>query len=140
VPLIFKPAARAGAAVRKQVVNTLDLYGTVLELAGLPDWKATGNREIEARSLLPLLREQPGPWENRTCSIIGKNRDAALCMLRQDDLKLIRLAQGDDQAALYELYDLCEDPLETKDISRDPAYAAAFARLKEDLDRWFSVQ
>ena len=61
-------------------------------------------------------------------------------MLRRGKWKLIRLATGDREHAVYELYDLESDPEETVDRFDDPAAADVRARLRPELDNWFSVQ
>ena len=114
VPLIIKPAGtgRTGRTV-SQVVNSLDLYGTVLDAAGDDGWKTP---QTEAGSLTELLADGPeGPGEAR--SIVGADRNRAVCMLRRGPWKLIRLATGDSGHAVYELYDLESDPEETIDLS-----------------------
>lgn len=137
VPLIIKPAGARGLHRRKsQVVNTLDLYGLVLDLAGDTSWREP---HIEARSLLGLLQQADSGWENQTFSVFGKDRDRMLCMLRRDQYKLIRLAQG-PQEALYELYDLQANPQETVDLYGEPALGPVVAALQPVLDSWFQKQ
>jgi arylsulfatase A-like enzyme len=114
------------------VVNALDLYGTVLDYAGDTAWRKP---EIEARSLASLLKEDPDDWLNETWSIIGADAERSLTMLRRDDLKLIRLGRGQD-APLYELYDMNDDPLEVRDLYDDAAYRARRDGLVADLDAW----
>jgi arylsulfatase A-like enzyme len=172
IPLLVKPAgasagnAGSGAAQRpahsadvqgnvvQEIVNSLDLYGTILEAAGDENWKddpmeAEG---IEARSFLGLIeryrpdrsdyavRESDVPsWENETFSIIGREPDQALTMYRRDHLKLIRLARPDAEP-LYELYDMRDEPLETKNVAEDPSYREARAELQARLDAWWAEQ
>lgn len=136
VPLIVRAPGGLASARRGQIVNALDLYGTILDYAGDAAWQQPG---IEARTLLPLLGAQPGPWRNETHSIIGENPQRNTTMLRRDGLKLIRLARGPVDA-LYELYDLAAEPLETHDVYADPAYRAAGAALRADLDAWWRDQ
>ncbi|MBN1400420.1 MAG: sulfatase-like hydrolase/transferase, partial [Anaerolineae bacterium] len=136
VPLLIK--APDGSAGRRldEVVNTLDLYGTILDYAGDAGWQAPG---IEARSLVSLLRDEPCAWPNQTCSIIGADPARNLTMLRRDHLKLIRLARGDEMP-LYELYDLRHEPLEIRDVFADAAYRAERDALQRDLDAWWREQ
>lgn len=137
VPLIIKPAGKGqtGRTV-SQVVNSLDLYGTVLDAAGDDGWKTP---QTEAGSLTELLADGPeGPGEAR--SIVGADRNRAVCMLRRGPWKLIRLATGDSGHAVYELYDLESDPEETIDRYEDADAADVRARLQPELDDWFRVQ
>ena len=136
VPLIIKPPRYRGTHVRREVVNTIDLFQTILDTAHC-DWKpASGEeRDYQSRSLTQLFAEKH-EWENITYSVFDPCKDRMLCMLRMDDWKLIRGAAGPD-SAVYELYDLKEDPLEHKDCYMDPAYRGIAVKMKALLDEWF---
>jgi arylsulfatase A-like enzyme len=142
VPLFIKPAGgdergdERGGERRAQNVNLLDLYGTILDAAGDADWRAP---HIEARSLAPLLADADASWENETYSIIGADPLRNLTMLRRDDIKLVRLAEG-PLAAHYELYDMNDEVPEVRNVFEDPAYAAVRDALKADLDAWWAKQ
>ena len=137
VPLVIKPAGLADhVAATPLVVNTLDLYGTFLSLAGDDAWQSAGR---ESRSLLPLLCSASAQWDDKTYSIIGGDPDEALTMLRHGSYKLCRLAKNAEEA-YYELFDLEADPQEHCDVSAVPAYEKVFRRLKADLDAWFYDQ
>lgn len=137
VPLVIKPAGgQAGGKKTGLVVNTLDLYGTILDIAGDRGWRQPG---IEARSLLPMLGDEALLWDNHTFSIIGGDRDEALSMLRRGQYKLCRLGDGKG-GAYYEMFDLEADPLEHKDVADDPAYAKVRALMQRELDDWFWYQ
>ncbi|MCD6520831.1 MAG: sulfatase-like hydrolase/transferase [Anaerolineae bacterium] len=143
VPLIIKPAfAQQGGWQNSRVVNTIDLFGTILEVAGDQNWaeEEAEKGRIEARSLAPLLHKGAEvAWENHTFAIIGGNPESNLTMLRQDHLKLIRLAREDGEA-LYELYDMRDPVYEVRNVYEDPTYAAQREELKEKLDRWWARQ
>lgn len=137
IPLLIKPPRyRTGGLVRKEVVNTLDLYGTILDMAGDNAWRAP---HIEARSLLPLFEAGPVVWGNRAWSIIGADATHNLTMLRQDNLKLIRLARG-QREPLYEMYDLCDEVVETRNVYEDSTYRAEREALRAELDTWWRLQ
>jgi arylsulfatase A-like enzyme len=138
VPLLIKPAGFLdGGTVRAEIVNTLDLYGTILDATGDAGWQQP---QIEARSLVPLFYGSPNvAWENRTYSIIGANPAENLTMLRVDDLKLIRLSRG-DRGPLYELYDMRDEPAEIRNVFDDPAYQDERDGLKAELDAWWVKQ
>jgi arylsulfatase A-like enzyme len=135
VPLLIKmPGSADGGIVRDEIVNTLDLYGTILDMAGNTDWRQP---HIEARSLVPLAHSPDSvAWENKRYAIIGADPTANLAMLRAGDLKLIRLSRGDGEP-LYELYDMRDEPVETRNVFDDPHYLEGREKLKEELDaRW----
>lgn len=139
VPLLIKPPHfSSGGIVCDRVVNTLDLYGTILDTAGDRSWKQP---QIEARSLVPLLAASPESvaWENKTSAIIGSDAKTNLTMLRSDDLKMIRLARGDNEP-LYELYDMNDGIVEVRNVFDDPEYQDAKRRLKAELDAWWTQQ
>jgi len=138
IPLIISnpklfPARRTAA-----LTELTDLAPTILELAGLPIHPG-----MQGRSLLPLLRGGGG----RTSS----HRDDVYCeyynamtkhpekpfatMLRTAGEKLIRyhsLAQGVSWGG-GELYDLTNDPTETRNLYADPAFQSLKTRLLERL-------
>ena len=138
VPLLIKPPGRAeGRQVRKEIVNTLDLYGTLLDAAGDTDWQQP---HIEARSLMPLLATSGRvEWKNQTYSIIGSDPNRNLTMLRRDDLKLMRLARGEDEP-LYELYDMRDEIVEVRNVFDDLETCAIKGSLQAELDAWWRQQ
>ena len=137
IPLLAKaPASTHQGLRRDEIVNSLDIYGTILECAGDAEWRQPG---IEARSLLPLLHDNETAWQDRTYSIIGDDPATNLTMLRKGHLKLIRLARG-AAGALYEMYDMRDEPVEVRDVYVDPAYRADRDRMRADLDAWWREQ
>lgn len=138
VPLLIKPPyAASKGTVRDEIVSTLDLYGTILDIAGDTKWQRS---QIESRSLMPLLNgSENAIWKDRTFSIIGTEPNRNLTMLRSDDLKLIRLARGDDEA-IYELYDMNDEITEVRNVFGDPEYQDSETRLKAELDEWWAQQ
>ncbi len=120
VPLIIHaPFLTATPGVACGLVQNIDVFATVLDLAGLPVPHAT-----LSRSLAPLMRDPSGGV-----------RDAAFAecfdrkMVRQGDWKL--LIQND--AAETELYDLACDPGETNNLARDPENTGQTSRNPEHL-------
>jgi len=139
VPMIIKPANGKWMSGKvEKPVSSLDLYGTILDIAGDPGWKSLPLMESE--SLLPFLRNENTSRENeKIYSIIGNDPATNLCMLREGPLKIIRKSIK-DQPALYELYDLDSDPYETRNVSREPEYREAEQKLREEIDDWWSQQ
>ncbi len=140
IPLIIKPAAMEGVrGVRDELVNSLDVYGTLLDIAGDKDWRNLP--EMESRSLLPLIETENSTqeWDNKVYSIIGDDPDKNLCMLRSNSLKIIRKAVADNKA-IYEMYDFVNDPLETQNVFGNVAYADVQEELKTELDTWWKKQ
>ncbi len=141
IPLIIKPASGyAQNGTREELVNSLDTYGTILDIAGDKDWmKLPG---MESKSLLPFFEKDAdiaNKWKNKVYSIIGEDPDKNLCMLRSNNLKIIRKAMADGEA-VYELYDFDKDPLETKNVLDNSAYMERQEELKAEIDDWWKKQ
>ena len=109
VPLVFKGPGIAPGARCPQPVELLDLYPTLVELAGLPS-----KRGLEGHSLVPLLKdsEAPRPWPAITTHNQGNHA------VRSRDWRYIRYADGSE-----ELYDHRADPNEWKNLASDPHFA-----------------
>ncbi|MEG0486221.1 MAG: sulfatase-like hydrolase/transferase, partial [Oscillospiraceae bacterium] len=140
VPLIIKQASGADAKSRgtllKEVVNTIDLYATVLETAGDYKWQT---EKTESRTLYPLLSGGCGEWDNSTYAIIGAAKDSAQCMLRQNEFKLIRQATGAD-SAVYELYNVSDNHEETINLYENAKYADVRDAMQKKLEQWYMRQ
>ncbi|WP_105616803.1 sulfatase-like hydrolase/transferase [Vallitalea okinawensis] len=137
VPMFIKPPhGNSRGAIRDEVVNSLDLYGTILDIAGDQKWKKDN---IESRSLVDLLNNDNTKWRNETYSIIGEKKDYNLTMLRKDHLKLMRLACGEDEP-IYEMYDLMDEIAEVRNIYNVDSYKYEREDLKHQLDKWWKQQ
>lgn len=136
VPLIIKPAKKTAGTVRNEIVNTIDLFQTILDLAEC-SWKPAPEevKDYQTRSLVPLFEEN-AEWENITYSVFDPCKDHMLCMLRMGEWKLIRAAIGREQA-VYELYHMTEDPLEHFNRYEDPVCRKIADRMQNMLDAWF---
>lgn len=138
VPLIIKPQNSRKGFRRDEVVNSIDLFQTILEIAGIEE-KMSEKDEIESRSLIPLLSEGEKKWDNSTFSISGSNRERLSCMIREGNWKLLR-AGGGKEKAVYELYHLKEDPKEDRDLYQNPLYEDIRTELQNKLEQWFQIQ
>ena len=136
VPLIIKPAHSHLSYRNKQVVNSLDLYGTILDIAADANWKQP---DVEAGSLFELLTHK-SEEKGETYSIFGADKNHALSMFRKAEWKLIRLADGNETDAVYELYNLEQNPEETENLYPKCKDAEWCKDLKQQLDDWFLIQ
>jgi arylsulfatase A-like enzyme len=160
VPFIMKPPLSWGSCrgVRKALVELVDFPATVYELAGIkPGYSHFG------RSLLPLLAAD-GPHREVVFCEGGRLAAEEHCKETGSDLAYdlyaprVGLQRGDDIAngkglmcrtaryklvtRLYEddeFYDLEQDPGETRNLIRDPAYQGVIAGLV-DLTRRFLLE
>ena len=99
-------------------VGLIDLYPTVLDLAGMPK-----NPANSGRTLMPFLT---GKGEERTpiTSVYGKDNFAVI----DERYRYIRYENGDE-----ELYDHLSDPNEWNNISNDPKYGDVKRKLAKSI-------
>jgi len=119
VPLIFAGPGIAVNATSTRPVGLIDIYPTLLDLAGLP-----ANPTNEGRSLVRLLQDPEAEWEFSALTYWGRNNTA----VRSERYRYIRYEDGSE-----ELYDHKSDPNEWHNIADDPATAAIRARLRQHI-------
>ena len=129
VPLIFVPPEnRADFARGRQChrpVNLLDLFPTLVDVAGLP-----AKTDLGGRSLLPLLRDPDTDWATHTVTTFGRGNHAITT-------SRWRYLQYFDGAA--ELYDRSADPHEWHNEIANPEFqniARSLQRFVPDEPRW----
>jgi iduronate 2-sulfatase len=116
--LITAPGVTTAGSHSDALVETVDIFPTVAELAGLP--APTGPQPIDGTSLVPILKGQSA----------GADQHAYHCFPRGNRLgRAIRTAQyrmvewkgyqAPTSSAEYELYDYTNDPLETKNLAHE---------------------
>lgn len=117
------PLAIAGPGIALQQtcthpVSLLDLYPTLVELAGLP-----AKADLDGVSLMPLLKNPTAAWDRPALTSAGFKNHA----LRTDRWRYIRYADGAE-----ELYDHSNDPQERTNLADRPEAA----KIKTELQRW----
>ena len=131
VPLVVRwpGVARAGATVDAPVSH-VDLFPTLLEAAGVAVPEDTG---VDGEDLRPLLT---GAAEARSRPVFTHYPlNEFSSAVRDGRWKLIRYyGRGPDGAARDVLYDLAEDPSESRDLAADQGDRAR--RLGRLLDAW----
>ncbi len=111
------PEGARHGALSPRPVNLLDIYPTLVELAGLEPQQG-----LDGRSLVPLLRNPELPWQP-TLTTYGRLNHA----VRSEDFRYIRYADGSE-----ELYDHRVDPMEWTNLAADENYLA----VKRELTGW----
>ena len=130
VPCIIScPGLVPEGEVYDEVISSLDLNATMLDLLGCPALPYS-----DGRSLVPMMKEGKD-WENVTFSEYCTDDGYAFRMIRRDNFKLNYYHGWPVQ-----LFDLENDPMEEKDLANDPEYAEIKHSLtKELLDGWNPV-
>lgn len=122
VPLIIVAPGIAAAGTRcSQPVSFVDVFPTLVELAGLP--AAEG---LDGRSLVPLLRNPAMQWEQPALMTSGRGNHA----VRSQRWRYIRYADGTE-----ELYDHEKDPWEWKNLAGGTQYTDVINRHKAWLPK-----
>ena len=124
VPAGAAPGLPAGtkAGVRVEApVNLLDIYPTLVDLAGLEK-----NQALMGDSLAPLLADPKARWDRASLTTEGRGNHA----VRTPLYRYIRYADGGE-----ELYDHRTDPMEWKNLARDPQYSAVIEGLRAWLPK-----
>ncbi len=118
VPLVFAGPGIAENAKCGRPAELLDIFPTLLELAGFPSRK-----DLEGHSLVPQLQNADAlrEWP----AITTHNHDNH--GIRTERWRYIRYADGSE-----ELYDMQADPNEWKNLAGD----AQFSDVKRDLAKW----
>jgi iduronate 2-sulfatase len=128
VPLIVvAPGVTPAGARTPAMVELVDLYPTLAELAGLP-----AGVDLEGTSFVPVLRDPARSWKQAVFSqyLRGGVRGRAVRTTRRRYVEWTRVASG--ERVDIEFYDLAADPLERRNLAAaDPAGVAAHAALLE---------
>ena len=136
VPLIISgPSVVAPNRESPALVHIVDLYATILELAGV-DVAATqpATRPLDARSLLPLLRNQTESPRLACIEESGSNipaAEAGRALRNEAGYKLIQFQDGHEEA-----YFIPTDPNETANLllsALSPTAQANLDALRADL-------
>ncbi len=115
--IIVAPGVTKPGSMCAKPVSLIDIYPTLLELAGLPPTK------VDGKSLAPLLRNPKQDWEPALMTM-GKGNHA----VRSDRWRYIRYKDGSE-----ELYDHSKDTWEWTNLASQPEYAEVIAEHKKWL-------
>jgi arylsulfatase A-like enzyme len=139
IPLIVRmPGAASRKAVCEKLVSIIDIYPTILDLAG--EWREAGGsypahtinwpydvcHYPEGRTLLPLINGEDPEWRDMIVSEFHGLYENP-CIMRT--FRYGHYKYGYNFMGQDELYDLSQDPYEMNNVIKDPAYA----EIVEDL-------
>jgi iduronate 2-sulfatase len=130
-PLILSaPGMKSPGAHTDALVEFVDIYPTLCELAGLP---LPGH--LEGTSFKPLLDDRERPWKSAAFSQYPRSQRGGLMgyTMRTDRYRFTVWANRQDHTKVdaTELYDHQTDPQENVNIVNAPASAALVKRLME---------
>ena len=130
VPLLARcPELFGGGKTVKEVVAGIDILPTVLAAAG-----AAGPKGLDGMNWLPLVQGQAAPWRKELLYEYYWERNfpqtPTMHALRGERYKFIRYQGIWDTD---ELYDMQEDPLESRNLIADPRLADVVKQMRERL-------
>lgn len=127
VPLIVAaPQAKMPGKACERLAELIDVYPTLVDLAGFQ--VPAG---LEGKSLRPLLDNPDLPWKKGAFTQVtrgGAKKDTGF-MGRSVRTEQHRYTEWDGGKKGVELYDHRADPLEHKNLAKDPVMAATIDRL-----------
>jgi len=106
--IIVAPGVTMPGSICERPVGLIDIYPTLVDLAGLPPRK-----DLDGKSLVPLLKDPRKQWQPALMTM-GKGNHA----VRSDRWRYIRYKDGSE-----ELYDHSRDPWERTNLATRPEYA-----------------
>lgn len=117
---IFAPGVSGAGGVCGRTVEMVDLYPTLIELCGLPP-----ARDLEGRTLAPLLRDPTASWDKPAYSYLTHGARGA--SVRNGRFRYTEWTGGGVKA---ELYDYQTDPGESKNLADSPEYGARVSEMR----------
>ena len=130
VPFIIKaPFIKKGGITAQRNASHCDLFPTILDIASA-DYKLSEKQP--GVSLYPYLLN--GCADSDCDKIIEIHDEYGFVrMIRNRRYKLVRRYRNDDN----ELYDMLNDPYETKNLIDEPELADVVRNLSAELEKWF---
>ncbi len=136
VPFYVKyPARFAGNKDIEVPAAHIDVLPTLAQICKVP---LPNNRNIDGKSLLPLIQGQSVDWSNRPLFFYWSRRYPELynnMAYQKGPYKLVGHTDYNAEIAKFELFDLEKDPYEQKNIVHEKAAVAR--ELKTELDKLF---
>ncbi|HEU0010879.1 MAG TPA: sulfatase [Verrucomicrobiae bacterium] len=129
VPLLVAiPGAKAAGKASPRIVETLDLYPTIIDYAGLP-----APHVLPGASLRPLLDKPTAKWDRPAYTQVRRGNTNHLFFGRSVRTDRWRYTEWDDGRKGAELYDEKKDPGEHKNLASEPKHSAVVQEMRKRL-------
>ena len=133
IPIIISaPGVTKSGSSTKQLAESVDIFPTLAELAGLPEPK--GPQPMDGVSLVPVLKDPKTRVRDHAFHAYPKGKMGRAIRTERYRLVEWRNPGAPKSAAEYELYDYVEDPNETR--NRASSHPAIVEELVGILDRY----
>jgi iduronate 2-sulfatase len=137
VPLLVRvPGAKGNGRVCYRIVESLDLYRTMLELCGFP-----APAELQGASLRPLLEDPDSAWSRPAFSIWSEDgktiHGTAIRTERYRYVEFGKAGEGPRNGAM--LFDERADPLELQNLVHEERYAELVRELSAQIAQYHAT-
>ena len=124
VPLMISvPGAKGNGQSCTRIVESLDIYPTLVELCGLPK-----QNETEGTSLVPLLHQPSARWDKPAFSVWSEDgKTLHGTVVRTEQWRYAEFGKDGVNGAM--LFDPHADPLEMKNLAADEKHKSVVAEL-----------
>ncbi|QDU88877.1 Choline-sulfatase [Pirellulimonas nuda] len=132
--IVAAPGAASSERHCGALVEFVDIYPTLAELAGLPL-----PTHLEGTSLRPLLENPDQAWKPAAFSQYPRSANGRRMMgysMRTDRYRFTRWVDRDDHSKVYavELYDHQTDPQENTNLADDPSHQSLVSKLTKQWE------
>ncbi|MDH5354671.1 MAG: sulfatase-like hydrolase/transferase, partial [Gammaproteobacteria bacterium] len=132
IPLIIRPPGeRCEAKVQQSLVGTTDIFGTILDYAGLP---SPSPATMHSRSIRSLIENEKPEWSNTVFMEQEETR-----AIRTPEFLLMRRYGPTSYNFKDELYDLRVDPDERQNVIDKAEYKTDLEGLVAQLNTFFDT-
>lgn len=127
VPFIIRdPKADGNGVASPRVVEAVDIYPTLIDLCGIE-----APHELSGRSLRPLLEKPRTPWPHSAYTVWSEDGETLKGLsIRTEEFRYARFTQPEAGEFLTRPD---EDPLEQRNLVKDPEHSGVVDVLKKKL-------
>lgn len=126
--IISAPGVTKAGSHTAALAQSVDLYPTLVELAGLPAPQTSPS--LEGKSLVPVLKDPAATVHEHVLQVVPHQGQIGRS-LRTTTHRLVEWKKpGAGDGAQFELYDYVKDPLETKNLAGDQKELVESLRAK----------
>ena len=127
--IIYAPNAKGNGNPCQRVVEFVDIYPTIADLAELKS-----PSDLSGRSLKPLLQSPDSPWNGAAFTQVLRPGDGHPFVGRSVRTDRWRLSEWAGEHGGLELYDHLNDPQEFTNLANEPEWQSVVEKLKPLLN------
>lgn len=129
VPLIISvPGNKANGQACRRPVEIVSLHNTLTDLCGV-----SAGPKTEGHSLRPLVEDPAAKWDHPAFTQVTRGDKGSEFMGRSVRTQRWRYTEWDEGRAGVELYDVEADPLEMRNLAKDPQHEETVKELQARL-------